>query len=167
MKQKELYEKTVSILVDAYMNDTLQHGNCYACAIGNLVAANCGFPLIPNPDTERVFIEKFIWDGRIAFWGNVHSVMFRNVNTPGSNRQTVCPEQYTGRAKEEIDATGYSYQETAAIEKAFENVAFEEDEDKYMFNGLMAVINVLDQIHENTDVVITEASKSKFVKATH
>ncbi len=41
MKNKSLYDKTVSILVDAYMNDTLQHGNCFACAVGNIVAANC------------------------------------------------------------------------------------------------------------------------------
>lgn len=42
MKRPELYQKTVDILVKAYFDDTLQHGNCYACAVGNIIAGNCG-----------------------------------------------------------------------------------------------------------------------------
>jgi hypothetical protein len=42
MIKEPLYHKTIGILVDAYFDDTLQHGNCSACAVGNLVAAAKG-----------------------------------------------------------------------------------------------------------------------------
>lgn len=36
MKNPALFNKTISILVKAYQNDTLEHGICSACAVGNL-----------------------------------------------------------------------------------------------------------------------------------
>jgi hypothetical protein len=37
---EETYLRSVDILLDAYNNETLLHGNCYACAIGNLLHTN-------------------------------------------------------------------------------------------------------------------------------
>lgn len=40
MKNKDLFNKTIGILVNAYMNNTLAHGSCMACAVGNLIFNN-------------------------------------------------------------------------------------------------------------------------------
>jgi len=164
MKNEALYNKTVGILVDAYFNDTLQHGNCHACAVGNLVAANCGYKFVPNRDEERNHVERIIWHNHIPEWPDVHSVFLRRVYIPGTNSQRLRPELFKGRAKLQIESTGYTFLETAAIEKAFENVPFLGNEEDYMFNGLMAVIDALDKIHENTDATTTQKTKNKFTR---
>jgi hypothetical protein len=46
MKKQELFNKTVGILVKAYQNETLEHLNCRACAVGNICAASAGVRLI-------------------------------------------------------------------------------------------------------------------------
>ena len=50
------------------------------------------------------------------------------------------------------------------IERAFE-ISNDENESKdvNIFNGLMAVIDVLDRIHENKEELITKASKARFI----
>jgi hypothetical protein len=40
MKNKELFDKTIGILVNAYMNDTLSYFDCEKCAVGNLIFSN-------------------------------------------------------------------------------------------------------------------------------
>lgn len=144
MKKKELYQKTVDILVQAYFNDTLEHSDCTACAVGNIVAANIETCTIP-------YSSKLPWRGE---WSNVFC-------TSGCE-QDIDPSEYRGNAKLVIDATGYKWQELAKIEKAFESVRYNEDEDKWMFDGLMAVIDALDEIHENKDASITTTSKNRF-----
>lgn len=150
MKNPELYNRTVDILVQAYFNDTLQHGNCHACAVGNLVAANCGYSFIKYSDRQR-------WEKSSPYWQEVHMV--------GScGTQWIAPDWYHNGAKHQIDSTGYKWEETAKIELAFETAPKGNSEDEWMFNGLMAVIDVLDEIHENTDKQVTQLSKSKFNK---
>ena len=146
MKNKELYDRTVSILVDAYMNDTLKHGSCYACAVGNIIAANMGIE----------YQHKQYWSGYdFPSWDNVFSTI------SSTKQQFISPINYSGDAKKQIDSTGYSWQDLAKIEFAFEAASREGDR---MFNGLMAVIEVLDILHENTDTTITTSSKQRFTK---
>jgi hypothetical protein len=46
MNRPEVYHKSVQILYDAYFNDTLDvMVNCYACAVGNLIAGNLGMEI--------------------------------------------------------------------------------------------------------------------------
>lgn len=149
MNRPELYNKTVDILVQAYMNDTLQHGNCHACAVGNLVAANCGY----NMGQLGLWYRNGLLV--VSSWPNVHCV-----NEDGQYLN-FC--NYTGEAKEQIDATGYSPIETAGIELAFESTRENGNtDDERMFNSLLAVIDYLDKIHENEDATITNQSKQKF-----
>lgn len=148
MKKEALYHKTVDILVQAYFNDTLQLGDCNACAVGNLVAANMGYKYTRCLDWENstgAYVS--------TQWDEVHCVS----HEPDMNN-------YFGEAKKQIDSTGYSPHETCRIEYAFEAAPIGNSNEDYMFNGLMAVIEVLDQIHENTDTSITTASKNRFDK---
>lgn len=157
MENKELYEKTVSILVKAYQNDTLVHGDCCACAVGNMVAYNCGFE-IRKPSDRSPFVWKFGENaGMFPSWKRVFVTIdnsFQNIN----------PENYEFDAKVQIDSTGYSYENLAKIEHAFEMAPMGLNDDCWMFNGLMAVIDVLDQIHKNTDPIVTKSTKERFIK---
>lgn len=151
MKNESLYQDTVDILVNAYFNNTLAHGYCTACAVGNIVAANCGFNL------ERNTMEWL--DGDDTTTGK-WSFVFMTTN----NIQCVLPHLYQDEARRQIDSTGYTWQELAKIEYAFESAPRGKSEDEWMFNGLMAVIDVLDEIHENKELEVTKSTKLKFAK---
>lgn len=145
-KNIELYNKTVEILYQAYFDDTLTHGNCQACAVGNMVAANMGIPV-------RRFHIGYMgvsWARGCNSW---HNVFMTETDT---RIQLVRIENYSGDAKVQIDSTGYAWHELAAIELAFEKADSGNSEEDHMFNGLVAVLEVLKQIHEiddNTDQV--------------
>jgi hypothetical protein len=73
-------------------------------------------------------------------------------------------------AEKQIRSTGYSESEIARIEDAFEYNSYDNDYDNdsnedTMFKGLMAVIDVLDEIHENKDEQTTKRNKQRFTTA--
>lgn len=146
MENPELYYKTVDILVQAYFNDTLRHGKCTACAVGNLVAYHMGYTYNYNLG----------WSEGNSKWTSVFYTVF--------GEQYIMPIGYNGDAKVEIESTGYQWEELAKVEYAFECAPYGKNDDEWMFNGLMAVIEALDQIHENTDTQVTTISKNKFNK---
>jgi hypothetical protein len=145
MIKEPLYHKTIGILVDAYFDDTLQHGNCSACAVGNLVAAAKGC----TPNELR------------PHWQSIHFVM---ETTNGYFFKTKSLFTNPEIGLNQLRSTGYTEFETAEIEWAFETAPKGNSEDEWMFNGLMAVIDCLDKIHQVNDVNVSEASKKRFVK---
>lgn len=128
------FENTVDILVKAYLNDTLQHGNDCACAVGNLICAANGL------------------DPKI----NWHPKWHKAFRCGGGLR-------YREEGKKEVRSTGYSVTEIIQIEKAFEGADDDGGDDEWMFNGLMAVVDVLASIH-NIDLSQKEEAKKLFVK---
>lgn len=142
---KATFENTVDILVKAYLNDTLQHGNCTACAVGNIIAASCGFKF-----------EKRIEKTNILKWVG-HSVEEAKEWYYGYGTLKVLETDLTLK-------TGYSHIELGLIERAFESsldIGIKPDER--MFNGLMAVVEVLSEIH-GIDLTQKEEAKKMFVK---
>lgn len=175
MNRKELYYKTVDILLDAYNNEELFHGNCDACAVGNIVKANGGFG-------QKPACSKYS-----SNWG----IVFCTSMAPWVQKQIFNPENYGGEAKQELDQTGYHIEELAKIEYAFEfsishlpvpqntslkdsyNYYKDVDVKKGQFIGLTAVLEVLASIHE-IDKQGQESSQeklqtvyNKFQKVTH
>lgn len=137
MNRPQLLATTRQILFDAYYNDTLEHGNCHACAVGNMVAANMGIKIVPCD----FFSFKFAWEKGLSAWNAV----FRTFH--GDQYQE--PEAYNLiSVREQIDATGYTWEELAKIEFAFETAHRGDSEEDYMYNGLVRVLDVLDQIHD-------------------
>lgn len=136
MINEALYNKTVDILVQAYFEDSLIHFKCQACAVGNLVAYYTG----QRDENGKLFAKDWSWAGPVYGRG-------------------WCD---TGEGIKQVKATGYTAQELFKIEQAFESKR--NSEGDAMFNGLMAVIDVLDQIHENTDATATNNTKQRFVK---
>lgn len=151
MIKEALYNKTVGILVDAYFNDTLRHGSCSACAVGNIVAANLEIKVFP----------KGGWSRSLPYWSDVHII------DSLTHEQIFFEDGHLYRKEgiEQIKTTGYTPEQTAQIEYAFETASQGNSKEDWMFNGLMAVIEVLDKIHENTDEAITTQTKQRFNKA--
>lgn len=133
MKNKELFDKTVSILVKSYFDNTLQKGSCAACAVGNIVAANMGLTYAKDSKGIYTYRDTNSW------WNSVFSTV--------GGTQTKRPHRIFGCSKRQIDSTGYHWEDLAKIEFAFETASNDEG-DEGMFLGLMAVIDVLCEIHE-------------------
>jgi hypothetical protein len=128
---KEIYQKSVNILLDAYNAGTLFHDNCHACAVGNLVAA--------NNDVELV--KSVAWREPTAHWGEGRP-LWNEVFSTSYKSQEVFIYEYQGSTKDEIDSTGIPLNELMAIEKAFESVSHEEDNNG-QYKGLCAVLDVM------------------------
>lgn len=158
MKNKELFDKTVSILVKAYFEGTLLHGECPACAVGNIIAANRGYVIVNSP-AKKGFRWRVHWED---VKGDEVAVNWDQSCSLGE----AIPSKNFGRTRNQIKATGYPLKDVASIEEAFEKfTGF--DDSKYSdldgFKGLMAVVDVLQEIHECTDEERDEA-KALFVK---
>lgn len=133
---KETYLKSVDILLDAYNKGTLFHRNCNACAVGNLVAKACGYPLIKTLDG-------------ITFWDNDKGAKWSDVFVTNGSIQEMDLLEYKGEAKRQIDSTGISLENLATIEYAFETIRYGKDQKTNQYLGLVAVLNVMkDMIEE-------------------
>lgn len=156
MKNQQLFNETVDILVNAYQKNTLRHGDCSACAVGNIIAAKSGI----TSNTSKSWRDCF---GAEEYhtpyaWADVFS-------TDAIKTQRFDIIEYEGVAKKQIDVTGYSVYELASIELAFESADKGISTDDHMFNGLMSVVDALMIIHEASKEESEEA-KSLFVKVS-
>lgn len=147
------FNHSVNVLVKAYLNNTLEHGNCHACAVGNLIADANGISFVK-------YISRY---SHVLRWNNINTPSWSSVFYTNHYNQTIELDEYKGFAKLEIDSTGYSVIELAKIEYAFESAPIGKSEDDYMFNGLMACVEVLAEIH-NIDLTEKEKAKALFVK---
>lgn len=156
------FEKAYNALYNAFMNDTLAKGTCRACAVGNIVADAMGTTIEKYKNEHREFVT---YECKLdnTFW----SKLFFTVD--GEQERGYCEEKT--RKLEEL--TGYSIDEMAKIEYAFETnteivfsdyySATEKEIMEDQFRGLMAVMDVmiqLDEIHEGEKY--KETFKNKF-----
>ncbi len=157
MIRQDLYNKTINVITKAYHNDTLEHGTCYGCFVGNLVAAGCGYEYERCEVSEKLLFEN----GQIAQWDEVFCTRGFECTRTGrvSLQQITYENKYhtIDEARKQIDSTGYTWQELAQIEFAFETADKGESKEDYMFNGLIAGIEVLDKIHQ-----VKESKSQKF-----
>lgn len=139
------FQHTVGVLVKAYFDNTLQHGNCAACAVGNVIADACGFKYEPRTGSSS-----------IIGWAGKTTEDFMSWYTEDTEGNGMVVENSL------TISTGYSASELTRIENAFESV--EQEYDDRMFSGLMAVVDVLAEIH-GIDLTEKESAKALFVKA--
>jgi len=153
MKNQQLFDKSVSILVNSYHKGTLQHGNACGCGIGNLIAGNLQIPIIENSrfNIWRNDSRKYIWASGEPEWIYVHVIGI--MKTPSE-------ENGYQRGLIQIAATGYTPEESCSLEFAFER-GCRGRADIDGFNGLMAMVDRLTQIHDggNRD---THEAKNRF-----
>lgn len=148
MIKPELYKRTTDILYQAYFKDTLEHMNCYACAVGNLVAANMGKSFCIDQKAEE---QKIFWAGYEPYSGR-------------EGRKPSWHPLHTNKTQNpEILSTGYSVEDLCGIEEAFEYAhSHVESTETNMFNGLCAVLNILAEIHQVTDQDLLTSNNNRF-----
>lgn len=131
------FEKTVDVLVKAYMNDTLDAGNCKLCAVGNIISRG-------NPSYD-------FYSTGISWYRAIGLNTEMNPNgTPDYNHP-------------DIVNTGYTAEDLLRIERIFMDRDGLRDESD-TFSALMAVVDVLADIH-GIDLEAKESAKLLFVKA--
>lgn len=155
MIKPELYKRTTDILYQAYFKGTLEHSNCYACAVGNMVAASCDITF-----EQKVVGGQFewVWKGH-AYPGHVG---WGRVFITSCFGQMVDENNYIDEPKRQIDSTGYRLHELAKIEYAFEAAPRGQNDEDWMFNGLAAVLDVLKEIHQATDQDLLTNNNNRF-----
>ena len=174
MINENLYHKTVGILEQAYLNNTLEHGICTSCAVGNLVAGNMGIKVIYRSPKIINTIDGEGVEGKYqfnkSFWLLPDGKIVDTMEPAWWIHLGCCSQTYellTDKWREgykQILVTGYSFSELNRIEKAFENAEKGASYEDWNFNGLIAVIDSLDEIHENKGEVLTVKSKERFIK---
>lgn len=137
------FNHTINVLVQAFLNNTLVHGNCTACAVGNIITDACGLKYRINEM------------GELDWNGDEHAYWYTSMFGVGG---------YKVRETPGVLKTGYSPLELGKIEFAFEEADYGNDENEWMFNGLMAVVDVLAEIH-GISLESKESAKALFVKA--
>lgn len=132
MNRIELYKKTEGVLYQAYFDDTLKHGNCAACAVGNICVEAA----------RKTRLTNYMWN----------LLFMTDPDTMIQQEFRINPDNSGDRAALNlVAATGYTKKELMRIEWAFESASKGFCSEDYMFNGLVAVLEVLKEIHELTD----------------
>lgn len=151
---KATFENTVAILVKAYFDNTLEHDNCYACAVGNIIAHNMGYEFkeVKKSKTQKAKIWSFIERDRYYLKGD---------EIENNWYDTIDEEIHDEGIKSQLSSTGYNINQLRNIESAFEKASKNGD---WIFNGLMAVVDVLAGIH-GVDLSVRDSAKLQFVKA--
>lgn len=148
---KATFENTVNILVKAYFNDTLQHCNCAACAVGNMIADAKGIELYKNNEGQVA------WRAPLPIW----------IKAIGGGEIKSWVKNF-GQAIQEAESTGYTTEQIVKIEYEFEyGVSYPDEsgnDDVDGYFGLMRVLSVLAEIH-NVSLEATQEARNLFVKA--
>lgn len=165
----ERFKKAYDSLVRAYFEGTLAKGTCVACGVGNIVADAMGGKITVDTEYE---VASCTTDN--TFWGTLFAtqsgaqvtrkVIDNNVKVtiPSNLIYLVIPE-YTATQVELAEyklksLTGYSAQEMAVMEWAFEThskiewkryqLHSEQDILQDQFQGLSAMVDVMVELDE-------------------
>lgn len=163
MNRPDLYQQSIDTLAQAYFADELKHNHCDHCAVGNLLKRIAVRMNIPLAAWSNKFITVGCWGRRkqlIAPPGMVIAKHTGSYYLPIGRSENLRKKESAARLL--ILHSGYSLQELAKIEYVFETAGTGKCEEDYMFNGLMAVVDALDSIHENNDTEVTTTQKKRF-----
>lgn len=142
-------ERAINALLDALKEHTLAKFSCAACAVGNIIAYNCGYKI------EKCISMYYRWksEDRIVntYWEDVFSTT--------NGKQSFNIGRYIDQAKYHIDSTGFTVYELAEIERVFETVTkidytsyhlYDKDEIRQdQMKGLIAVVELIQTFEEN------------------
>jgi len=164
MNRSELYYHSVDVLLDAYNDKKLKHGDCTACAVGNLVG-----------DGMKKLGKSYTMDDLERMGSRITLRTWTRLfvtSRPGHSRQFISkiPEKILGKdsvIRTHVECTGYHWKELARIEKAFESISKKtvrsENETLMQFEGLCKVLDVLKEIHQ-VDQEVSSVSSERLQK---
>lgn len=146
------FNNTIDVLAQAYQDDAIIKGNCCACVVGNLVASALGIHVDVSPNANFA-VDAATWPGEehIPQWNDIFY-------STADGEQHIFPDAYRYEAKKQVDATGYTWQQLAQLEKAFES-AMPGDGPEPVFLGLLAAIDALAAIHSVSPEEATQAKQ--------
>lgn len=159
-------KNAIDVLLDAINNRTLAKGDCTACAVGNLVANGMGYS---KEQYNLNVLEKLDYNYGYKNWSCLFCTDF-NVQTIVSKRNRNYILKKYPEIKEQINSTGFTLDELAQIEKAFETntkIHFRDYEKctdseilKDQIKGLEAVVEVMLSF-DNSKADVKEVFTSK------
>lgn len=139
MKNPELFHRTVKYLIKALLNDTFDYGNCYACAVGHIVAGSMGLKVV------KAYYESFKW-----------------VDIKGKEIQSLWGWVFCGghiwhidhkEGLKQLNSTGYSVGQLMQFEQEF-RIGSKRKQDEDLYAGVIAVIEVLHEIHQEDLILV-------------
>lgn len=133
--KKATFENSVNVLVRAYLNDTLDAGDCKACAVGNLIQHACNIP----PNSASFYPDGGSWYSTMRDDSRLFKVLSEHPH---------------------IVQTGYTGLEIYKIERAFMTACSQSIIDDN-FERLLAVVDVLAEIH-SVDLTVKEQAVGRF-----
>lgn len=170
MKNKEQFENSVSVLVNAFFTSTLAKGTCSACAVGNLVADGMNGKIIKMSRRDfETGLNRLSYscldkdniknDGFMDFNKSQNNYAWKDLFfTAGGNQTVKFDHVKDEEVVKNVNATNYSFWELMRIELAFETNThihikyYSKSSEKHIINdqfkGLMAVLDILFDIHE-------------------
>ena len=151
----ERVQKAIDIFLDSLNDGTLIAGNCAACAVGNLVAANCGVKLYltidscgdktVKPEYDSAFLPEIGRPAALRSWVDLFCT--------GSHQVRSNIKGFTPGFQEEmlaiVNRTGFTIDELAEIEYTFETVARHQG----VIDALEAVVQVMLNFDDNVEDV--------------
>ena len=153
----ERVQKAIDIFLDSLNSNTLINGTCTACAVGNLIAAECGIKLSVR--------DGFVTADNYYFmtpYGPVHFATWNNLFITGEFGQTKndlssYSLEHQLQIQALIDTTGFTIDELAEIEHTFETVARHQG----VIHALEAVVKVMMKFDEVDSSVIKKVFTDK------
>ena len=145
MNRKDLYNKTVNLLLDAYNQEKLRHNVCTACAVGNICNGDDDWSYVFYTVNEK----DYLHDDTVVYKQSLTLTGDNDYETSGIEKGLLC-----------IKNTGYSLKELMKIEWAFEtaipsnmrnfyvHTSSEKQSKEGQYMGLCAVLDVLKEIHK-------------------
>lgn len=160
MKNQPIYFRSIDLISANYKINRIVHGDCRKCPTAILLKAASAKTNIPVQRWSNLFCTiTRVDDVQEQIFATKNSIIvFHDL---GFFTQKKSPE-IRQQAEELIAAGDYTLDELAKIENAFETAPYGDSDEEYLFNGIMAVIDALDEIHENNDLSITKEVKERF-----
>lgn len=157
MNEQKKFDRAVKVLVQAYLNDTLEHLSCTRCAVGNLIGA-IAYPGSKDATGNQKSMNFQLPDGElvVAVWF-AHMSYFCN--------DWPLYEKESKLAEEQRAAIGYTWHQIRRIEMAFEKTRFDDlgrPNVNAMYDGMMNVVDELSKIH-GVDLTHTAKARKLFV----
>lgn len=181
MNRQSIYENSVNDLLKAYNSGALQHGNITTCATGTIlqrtadklhgfVGVWAGAFMTEVDDNGKVYPQLLTKDNEIIAIQSTGNFFESRTKHVIINLADV-PKEYKKSAEGGyrdtnllISESGYTKSELANIEYAFEAVRKTSNKtEKWIWNGLIDVLNVLKTIHE-VDNATFQVTLDKFIE---
>jgi len=147
----ERIKKAYDALTEAFIEGTLRHGNCLACACGNIIASACGIRLTDDMITYKGHTERK-WEEEGHGWWLRRSFYRNGQSTPFNFYYPL--EEF----KDVVNEAGFTAEEFSRMENAFEGtrkVLLLKEEDlnttELQYRSLCAVFDVLQEMDERAN----------------